>query len=75
MCSLGEVSKKKWNFPNFWTGTGFFATRPIFEHFWKKNLENYHKILPVSKHSHSEVGLIHVISLGAIQKACRGEGW
>ena len=37
----------------------------------KKTLENYHKILTVSKHSHSEVGLIHVIILGASQKACK----
>ena len=30
----------------------------------KKNLENFHEILSVSKHSHSEVGFILVISLG-----------
>ena len=30
----------------------------------KKNFENFHEILPVSKHSHSEVGFILVISLG-----------
>ena len=29
----------------------------------KKNLENFHEILSVSKHSHSEVGFIFVISL------------
>ena len=31
------------------------------------------KILTVSKHFHSKVGLIHVISLGASQKTCRGD--
>ena len=34
----------------------------------KKNLENFHEILSVSKHSHSEVGFILVISLGPDQK-------
>ena len=41
----------------------------------KKNLENFHEILTVSKHSHSEVGFLHVISLGVSQKACRGGRW
>ena len=38
----------------------------------KKNLENFHEILTVSKHSHSEVGFILVISLWGSQKA---SGW
>ena len=54
----------------------------------KKNLENFHEILSVSKHSHSEVGFIFVISLrpevvgsfadhkgfGGRQPPTRGEG-
>ena len=37
-----------------------------------KNLENFHKILRESKHSHSEVGLIHVISLEGVRRPTRG---
>jgi len=40
----------------------------------KKELENFHEILTVSKHFHSEVGFILVISLGGSQKASRGGG-
>ena len=38
------------------------AERPEF--LVKKKIENFHEILSVSKHSHSEVGFILVISLG-----------
>ena len=34
----------------------------------KKNLENFHEILTVSKHSHSEVGFILVISLVEVRR-------
>ena len=51
----------------------FYGLKTVFRPFWakkifpfkmKKNLENFHEILSVSKHSHSEVGFILVISLG-----------
>ena len=65
-CRIG--SKRVWK-----NKTKIYGLKTVLRPFWakkffpfkmKKNLENFHEILSVSKHSHSEVGFILVISLG-----------